>query len=119
MNFVLSLSIQPIQGTFFVIYLSDRSFNRSVDVVFGCLATVSNECHQDGNGTFSVGDTKVMYNETDTSGNHNFCNFTVTVRGALKYLCSLVKICLITFYKLLFLQIVVFFGQTILCIKLF
>ncbi|XP_071788134.1 uncharacterized protein [Asterias amurensis] len=61
----------------------DRSFNnsyRSVDVVFGCLATVSNECYQDGNGTFSVGDTEVMYNGTDASGNQNFCNFTVTVK---------------------------------------
>ncbi|XP_071797061.1 uncharacterized protein [Asterias amurensis] len=54
-------------------------YDHSVDVVFGCLATVSDECHQDGYGTFSVGDTKVMYNGTDTSGNHNFCNFTVTV----------------------------------------
>ncbi|XP_071797059.1 uncharacterized protein [Asterias amurensis] len=53
---------------------------QSVDVVFGCSATVSNECHQDGYGTFSVGDTKVMYKGTDTSGNQNFCNFTVTVR---------------------------------------
>ena len=51
-------------------------------MVFGCLASVSNECHQDGYGTFSVGDTEVMYNGTDKSGNQNFCNFTVTVRGA-------------------------------------
>ncbi|XP_033630027.1 adhesion G-protein coupled receptor G4-like isoform X2 [Asterias rubens] len=62
---------------------TDRSFNnsyRSVVVVFGCLASVSNECHQDGYGTFSVGDTEVMYNGTDKSGNQNFCNFTITVK---------------------------------------
>ncbi|XP_033630594.1 uncharacterized protein LOC117292594 [Asterias rubens] len=69
----------PIVHTWVPPVISDK-VDQSVDVEFGCSATVSNECHQDGNGTFSVGDTKVMYNGTDTSGNHNFCNFTVTVR---------------------------------------
>ena len=59
---------------------SDNS-GQSVDVVFGCSATVSNECYQGGFGNFSVGDTKVMYNGTDTSGNQNYCIFTITVKG--------------------------------------
>ncbi len=42
---------------------SDNS-GQSVDVGFGCSATVSNECQEDGNGHFSVGVTEVMYNGT-------------------------------------------------------
>ena len=66
----------------------DDNSGQSLDVVFGCLATVSDKCHQDGNGTFSVGDTEVMYNGTDASGNQNFCNFTITVKGLLHFLSS-------------------------------
>ncbi|XP_071797060.1 uncharacterized protein [Asterias amurensis] len=69
----------PVVHTWIPPVISDK-VDQSVNVAFGCLATVSNECHQDGNGTFSVGDTKVMYKGTDTSGNQNFCNFTVTVK---------------------------------------
>ncbi len=59
---------------------SDNS-GRPVDVVFGCSAIISNDCQEDGNGHFSVGDTEVMYNGTDTSGNQNFCNFTILVKS--------------------------------------
>ncbi len=62
---------------------SDNS-GRPVEVVFGCSATVLNECHQHGIGQFSVGDTEVMYQGKDTSWNQNFCNFTITVKG-LRY----------------------------------
>ncbi|XP_033630633.1 adhesion G-protein coupled receptor G4-like isoform X2 [Asterias rubens] len=68
----------PVPHSWVPPVFTDNS-GQSVDVVFGCSATVSNECHQDGYGTFSVGDTKVMYNGTDASVNHNFCNFTVTI----------------------------------------
>ena len=75
-------STTPVPHSWVPPVFSDNS-NQSVYVVFGCSATVTNECHQDGYGNFSVGDTEVMYNGTDTSGNHNFCNFTVTVKGLL------------------------------------
>ena len=73
----------PVPHSWVPPVFTDNS-GQSVDVVFGCSATVSNECHQDGYGTFSVGDTKVMYNGTDASVNHNFCNFTITITGALQ-----------------------------------
>ncbi|XP_071797065.1 adhesion G-protein coupled receptor G7-like isoform X2 [Asterias amurensis] len=51
-----------------------------VDVEFDCSATIDSDCQQqDGYGTFSVGDTEVVYKGTDANGNQNFCNFTVTV----------------------------------------
>ncbi len=59
----------------------DDNSGQSVKVVFGCSATVSNECHQNGNGRFPVGDTEVMYKGTDKSRNQKFCNFTITVKG--------------------------------------
>ena len=75
----------PVPHSWVPPVFSDNS-GQSVDVGFDCLATMFNECHQDGYGTFSVGDTEVMYFGTDTSGNQNFCNFTITVKGALKIL---------------------------------
>ncbi|XP_071797063.1 uncharacterized protein [Asterias amurensis] len=73
-----AVSTIPVPHSWAPPVFTDNS-GQSVDVVFGCSATVSDECHQDGYGTFSVGDTKVMYNGTDPSVNHNFCNFTVTI----------------------------------------
>ncbi|XP_071797056.1 uncharacterized protein [Asterias amurensis] len=74
-----TIPVQYVPHSWVPPVFSDNS-GQSVDVEFGCLATISNNCHQDGNGTFSVGDTKVMYNGRDVSGNQNFCNFTVTVK---------------------------------------
>ena len=78
------------------VFLNNRG---PVDVEFDCSATIDSDCQQqDGFGTFSVGDTEVMYIGTDTSGNQYSCNFTVTVTGALNVLCfNTIKFLLLLF----------------------
>ncbi|XP_038047601.1 adhesion G-protein coupled receptor G6-like [Patiria miniata] len=52
-----------------------------VDVTFSCQATKVLKCNRTGSGVFTVGVTSVIYNATDTSGNHATCLFKVTVTG--------------------------------------
>ncbi|XP_038051797.1 adhesion G-protein coupled receptor G6-like [Patiria miniata] len=50
-----------------------------VNVTFSCQATTVLKCNKTGSGIFTVGVTTVIYNATDTSGNHATCLFKVTV----------------------------------------
>ncbi|XP_022106237.1 hyalin-like isoform X2 [Acanthaster planci] len=61
--------------------ISDNS-GRDIEVTLDCLATAPTECNEAGEGTFSVGNTTVIYKAQDQSGTESICQFTVIVKVA-------------------------------------
>ena len=60
--------------------ITDNS-GREIEVALECLSTLPADCNDIGEGTFSVGNTTVIYKARDQSGLESVCQFIVEVIG--------------------------------------